>query len=225
MIVLKDRSLREIGSELIVGLTSVLAAPLKIAMGAAEKVIHVLCRLWTDFVSGNIKTLADVVSAALKAVWVVASVGVVSALEVQMTQLCGLAGPIFGEVLAAICAGVVAGVMIAVGNRSIEWVVQSLFMSAARRRREDIEAFCDEMIPKLVADRDHLEELVASHLAERRVVLASTFSNLQSTRDSGDIDGFLEGLQKVNLTYGQALQLQTFEQFDHFMQSDRPLKI
>ena len=226
----KDRSVREIGSEFIVGAASILTAPLKMATAAVERIVHVLRRLWMDFAGGRIKTLTELVSAALKAAWVVASVGIVSALEVEFIQLFSWAGPVFGEMLAGICAAVVAGVMIAVGNRSIEWVVKSLFgvfqaAARARRRREEIEAFCNEMLPRLVEDRERLEALVTTHLAERRIMLTSTFEDLRATREAGDIDGFLQGLQRVNEAYGKALEWQTFGEFDQMMEIGSSLKM
>ena len=220
---LKDRSLREVGAEVLTGLASVLTAPLRMATAAVEQIVEVLRRLWMEFVDGKLKTLADVVAAALKAVFTVASVGVALALEAEFTTL--FAAMPFGEILAAVSAAVVAGVMIVVGNRAIDHIVRSLFglfqgADIAKRRREEIEAFCAERIPQLIADRDHVEALVETHLADREALFASTFADLRSARDRGDVDGFLNGLHKLNQAYGKTLPWRTHKEFDDFMLDD-----
>ena len=224
---LKDRSLREVGSEAITAVASVLTAPLRMATAAVEKIVEVLSRLWRDFVAGRLKSPADVVSAALKAVFAVASVGVAAALETQLSTLFG--GIPFGDILAALCAAVVAGVMIVLGSRAIEAVVRSLCRifegaAAARRRREEIEALCAELLPKLVADREQLQSLVDSHLAERQA-LDRTFADLYSARDANDIDGFLEALCGLNKAYGTILPWGNFDEADSAMLGPEPLKL
>ena len=221
---LKDRSLREVGSEAITALASVLTAPLRMVKSAVESIVDVLRRLWMDFVDGRLKTPADVIAAGLKAVFAVASVGVATALESEFEALFG-AVPVVGEILPALCAAVVAGVMIVVGNRAIDHIVRSLFAmfqsaEVARRRREETEAFCAEQIPRLIADRNHLEALVETHLTDREALFACTFADLKSARDSDDMDGFLNGLQKLNQAYGKTLPWRTHREFDDFMLDD-----
>lgn len=227
MSALKDRSLREIGSEAIAAAASVLAAPLRMATAAVEKIVEVLRRLWMDFVAGRLKSPADVVSAALKAVFAVASVGVAVALETQLSTL--FAGIPFGDILAALCAAVVAGVMIVLGNRAIESVIHSLCCifegaAAARRRREEIEALCAEVLPKLVADRERLQSMVDSRLTERQRLFDRTFADLRSARDANDIDGFLEALCGMNKVYGAMLPWCNFDEADSAMLSPTPFR-
>ena len=195
LVVLKDRSLREIGSEAITAFVSMLTAPLRMARGAIEGIVEVLRRLWMEFIEGKLKTLADVVAAGLKAVLAVASVGIAMALETKLGTLFAAAPFGGGEILAALVAAVVAGVMIVVGNRSIDHIVRSLFgifqgAEMARRRREEIEAFCAAAIPQLIADREHLESLVEAHLTRRESLLACTFEDLQSARTATTWTGF-----------------------------------
>ena len=221
LVSLKDRSLREVGNEAITALASVLTAPLRMVTSAVEKIIDVLRRLWMDFVDGRLKTPADVVAAGLKAVFAVASVGVATALESEFETLFGTV-PVAGEILPVLCAAVVAGVMIVVGNRAIDHIVRSLFAmfqgaEVARRRRDEIEAFCAEQVPRLIADRNHLDALVETHLGDREVLFTCTFAELASARDSNDMDGFLNGLQRLNQVYGKTLPWRTHREFDDFM--------
>ena len=219
-IVLKDRSLREVGSEVIV---SALTRPLKLATDAIERIVTVLRRLWMDFLSGKLRTVADVVSAALKAVYAVASVGVAILLEQSLSPYFAIVPG--GDLLAAVIAAVVAGVLIVVGNRSIDHIVRSLFgifhgAELARLRREEIEAFCAAEVPRLIADWDRLEALVETHLADREALFACTFAELTSARHGNDVDGFLNGLQKLNQDYGKTLPWRTHREFDEFMDDD-----
>jgi len=225
---LKDRSAREIGSEVIAAATSILAAPFKIAAAAVEKIVMALRRFWMDFIAGKLKTPADVVAAALKAVFIVASAGVAVAVEAELTPL--FAGIPFGDILAALCAAVVAGVMIVVGNRAIESVVASLCRifegaAAAKRRREEIEALCAEVLPQLVADREQLQSMVDSHLTGRQVLFNRTFADLQAARDTSDIDRFLKGLCKLNEAFSKALPWCNMAEFDNAMSHPDPLKL
>ena len=226
---LKDRSLREIGSEVVLGIVSAAARPLKLARAAVERIVSILRRLWMDLYSGKVRTVADVVSAALKAVYVVASAGVAILLEQTLSPYFGVLPG--GDLLAAVVAAVVAGVMIVVGNRSIEHVVCSLvgiFRGAelAKLRREEIEAFCAAEIPRLISDRHRLEALVETQLADREALFACTFAELQVARDGNDIPGFLNGLQKLNQNYGKALPWRSDEELEEFMlDASQPLKL
>ena len=221
---LKDRSVREIGAEVIAAAASVLRVYFRMAAAAIKKIVKVMRRLWMDFVAGKLKTLADVVAAALKAVFVVASVGVALAVETKLAPL--FAGLPFGDILAALCAAVIAGVMIVVGNRTIEAVVLSLFhifegAAKAKLRREEIEKLCAEALPQLVEDRERLEALVESYFPERQLLLERKFSDLQSAHDAGDIDGFVRGLCGVNKAYSSVLPWCNFDEADSAMLSDK----
>ena len=219
----KDRSLREIGTEAITAVASIVTARLKMAAVAVEKIVDALRRLWMDFVAGKLKTLADVVSACLKAVFAAVSVAAAFSVESQLAPQ--FATFPFGDVLAALCAAVVAGVMIVLGNRGIDYIVRSMFelfqgAEVARRRREEIEAFCAETLPQLVADRERLEALVETHIAGREALLDRTFADLQSARDTNDIDGFIKALNELH-----PLPWRTFDEFVDFMHSPEPLRL
>ena len=223
----RDRSLREVGSEVILGMVTTLASPLRMAKAAIEKTYKVLRRLWMDFVNGKIKTLADVVSAALMAVFAIASVGIAIALEEWLSSM--MAAIPGGGILAAIIAAALAGVMIVVANRGIVAVVQTLFGifargAAARLRREEIERMCDDLIPQLFEDRDRLEALMNEHFSEREKILESSFEQLQTSPHLRDIDAFLGGLVQINAAYGSSLPWHNFQQFDELMLDDKPIK-
>ena len=150
------------------------------------------------------------------------------AVEAKLTPLFG--GIRFGDILAALCAAVVAGVMIVLGNRAIDSVVVSLGRiiegaTAAKRRREEIEALCAEALPQMVADREQLQSILNSDLAGRQAVLDRTFADLQSTRDANDIDGFLARLCDLNGAYGAMLPWSNIDEFESNMLSPEPLKL
>ena len=225
---IRDRPLRELGFEVLSMGISMLAAPLKMAGAVLSRILHIVRRLWVDFVAGKIKSLADVVSAILKAVYSAAVLAVTLAVERQLSDVLGAVPG--GEMLSAVLAAAVAGVVIVIGNRGIEAIVRGLAaMSArvelARRRRKDIERFCAQAIPMLIADRDRLEELVDRHLAERETALDRAFADMSAARDGEDIGRFLDGLKALNAAYGKALQWGSQTEFDTVMQSDEPLKL
>ena len=225
----KDRSLREIGSEVIAILASVLTAPLRMAEAAIKEIVSVVRRLWTDFVGGKIKCVSDLIAACLKALVALGIVGVAIALESKLSPLLG--GVPGGGVLAAVVAAVVAGVMIVLANRSIDGVIQglmSIFNAGviARRRREEIERICEEALPKLVEDRERLQALADRYFAERESLLDATFEDIRSAGDDDDFDGFLKGLITINAAYGKLLPWASFAEFDELMlDDDRALKL
>ena len=220
---LKSRLWREIGSEILTGLISVLTTPLKMANSAIEKIASVLHRLWMEFVDGKIKSLADLVAACLKTLVVAASAGVALALEAKLSPL--MAAIPGGDVLAAIIAAVVAGVMIVIGNRSIDGIVQALFgmfndATIAYRRRQEIQKMYEEVIPRLIEDRERLQDLVDSHFAERETLLDATFEDMQSARENQDFDDFLKNLITLNEAYDKVLPCVNLEEIDEFMLDD-----
>ena len=173
------------------------------AATAVEKIVATLRRLWMDFVAGKLKIPSDVLSAGLKAAFAVASVGVAFALESPLAPLFATAGPL-GRILAALCVAGLAGVMIVIGNRRIDHIVQSPFAlfrgpQVVRCRRQAIAAFCAEVVPQLVAGRDHLAALVETHLARRETLYSRTFADLQTARHSGDIDCFMRSEAPLNI--------------------------
>ena len=224
---IKDRALRELGFEALSMGVSMLATSLKMARAAVSKIEGVYKRLWMDFVAGKIKSLADVVSAILKAVYSVACIGVAIAVERYLSTVLGVVPG--GEMLSAVLAAAVAGVIIVIGNRGVEAIVRGLAeLSAraelARRRREEIERFCAQAIPRMIADRDRLEDLVDRHLAERRIALGRSFADMCAARDGDDEDlgRFLDALKTLN----PALPWSSLAEFESsVMLSDEPLKI
>ena len=216
----KDRLLREIPSEIISGVTTLLASFFGTTMMAIKEIVNLLRRLWMEFVAGKIRTLADVVSVALKTIFAAAGVAATLALEGKLSiELSVIPG---GDIIAAILAGAVGGAMIAIGNRSIESVVRGFFATfgaanLARARREEIEQFCDSVLPRMIADREQLEELVDRHCEAREPALDRTFSDLHAAKRRNDIEGFLAGLVEVNDAYGKTLPWTDFSEFQNFM--------
>ena len=194
------------------------------AKAAAEKIVEVLRRLWMDFLAGELKTVGDVVSAALKALLAVAGLGVATLVEAKLT-------PLLGGILAALCAAVVAAVMVVLGSRAIESAVVCLSgivagATAAKRRREEIEALCAEALPQMVADREQLQLIVDSDFSGRQALLGRTFADLRSARSANDIDGFLARLRGLNEAYGALLPWSGFAEFEKtVMLSSEPLKL
>lgn len=223
---LKDRSLREIGPEVIVSLASVLAGMLKIATAAIEKIVSTIRRLWTEFIGGKIKSVSDLISICLKTLVALSTVAVATTLETKLNLY-------FSAVpgLAAVVAAAVAGVMIVLASRSIDGVIQGLLSifnagAIARRRREEIEKICEEALPKLIEDRERLQALADSYFAERESLLDATFKDIQLAGKNHDFDGFLKGLITINAAYGRQLPWASFEEFDEFMlDDDRTLKL
>lgn len=226
---LKDRSLREIGAGVIEVLASVFNNMVKATAKKVQEMVNILRRLWADFVDKRIKSVSDLITACLKAVVALSIVGVVAVLQAELGQM--LSGIPGADVLIAVAAAVVAGVMIILANRSIDGVIQGLLSifhagAVARMRREEIDRICEEALPQLVADRERLQVLADGSLVQRGSLLCATIEDIQSTKDNGDFNGFLRGLDKINQEYGKLLPWKSFDELDEIMLDDkRTLKL
>lgn len=218
---LKRSSGRELATEILYLILAALTAPLRMAAGAVRSVADTVRRLWMDFVDGKLETLADVVSAVLVAVLAVAAVGVATTLEAELgALLTGL--PVVGELVAAVIAAALAGLMVALGAHAIEKVVHALFgifagAKEARRRREAIEQLCAEVVPELIADRDRLKQILDSHLGKIEDAMTATFVSLGDSDSQQDTGAFIDGLVALNAAYDAKLPWRNTTEFDERM--------
>ena len=141
------------------------------------------------------------------------------------TVLAGPVGTVVGGMVGGI-AGTAVGEAVWEGGKAIvKTAALTVRVEFARRRREEIERFCAQAIPRMIADRDRLEELVDRHLAEHEAALDRAFADMAAARDGEDIGRLLDGLNALNAAYGKTLQWGSQAEFDTVMQSDEPLKL
>ena len=129
--------------------------------------------------------------------------------------------PVFG-------AFVGAGVGYFVGNMlhqsGLIALGDSRIVREAKERRQVIEKLCQSLIPEIQKSRKNLTLHINKHFSERKEEFSQSFNILDESLNKWDSDNFVAALERINKQFGASLQFKTFNEFDNFMKSDKPLK-
>lgn len=91
----------------------------------------------------------------------------------------------------------------------------------ARERRERIEELCYESIARMQASRLAMTELLDAHFADQAATLAGAFDEMDMAMTDWNADSYVQGLSKLNATFGHSLKFENFDSFDAFMVDDQ----
>lgn len=97
---------------------------------------------------------------------------------------------------------------------------ESKIVKEAKHRRLAIEEMCLSLIPQIRNQRIAFEAQLTKHFNERDTEFRIAFMQLDSSLEDWSPNGFVSGLEKINLQFGKTLQFKTFEEFDDFMQTN-----
>ncbi|SFM41798.1 hypothetical protein SAMN03159341_1327 [Paenibacillus sp. 1_12] len=84
-------------------------------------------------------------------------------------------------------------------------------------RRNKIRAIATAAIEAMGKQGNELLEMIEKFYAERRKVFSESLSMLESARHIGNIELFTQGLNKIAVEMGGALQFKNFTEFNNFM--------
>jgi hypothetical protein len=179
-----------------------------------------------DYCTGKIKSFSDLVTVVTKSLSAVGFGFLAIALEKQLIAI-GIPTPI-----AAIMAAAFAGLGITLINKILDGGIEGLVFAitsafsgaeAARLRYESIAEYCDEILPKIVEEREKFQKMVDAYYAERANIFAYSFSEIRSSVAAKDSLKLLASLESLNKAYGRTLGWSTQEEFDEMMvNSHRP---
>ena len=96
----------------------------------------------------------------------------------------------------------------------------SRVIKEAKKRRLEIEALCEKLVPKLQESREELEKYVDTYFLDRKQKFIKSFKLLDLSLKQWDPDSYVLALEEINNQFGKTLQFKTFEEFDIFMESD-----
>ncbi len=84
-------------------------------------------------------------------------------------------------------------------------------------RRNKIHTLTEVAIGAMEKQGRELELLIETHYINRKKVFQESFDIINSSTKSGDLTLFTQGLNKIAVEMGKALQFKNFEEFDVFM--------
>lgn len=129
-----------------------------------------------------------------------------------------------GQVLIPIpVVGALAGGMMgyALSSASYKILTESLRDARlAHARRLEVEKDCAEAIEMMRACRRHLEKTIKREMSEQRAIFNETFNQVKSALKIGDVDGYIDGMNKMTVAMGGKPQFSNYTEFDDLMNSD-----
>ena len=95
----------------------------------------------------------------------------------------------------------------------------------ARERRYQIEQECAEQIRALRAFREEYERRSQMWLKQTTETFVSAFDTMDIALQTDDVDAYIAGANSITRALGGKPQFENFEDFDRFMESDKPFKL
>jgi len=87
----------------------------------------------------------------------------------------------------------------------------------ARERRIEIEAACDEAIHMIREYRAEIEKAVSEYLSDHIITFHTAFDEMKKALDIDDIDGFIDGANKITRELGGKPQFENMSEFESIM--------
>lgn len=98
-------------------------------------------------------------------------------------------------------------------------------LEAARERRKEIEAACEESIAMIREYRAEMERIVAEYLTVRLETFEHAFATMEKALVEMDSDGYLAGNAEIQKILNYDVQFTNQKEFDDLMISDEKFKL
>ena len=218
---------REVALEVVtvlLGLLSNACSSISSLLNTIGKGIKQVFNSIYEYVTGQIKSFSELVSIILKSIATI-GIGSLAVLLERKLELLGLPSLISGLISAAI-----AGIAIIFASRGIDALIFSVTSAfsqakAAALRREKIEEYCNEIIPKLIGDRMSFDAIVNRYYKERKAILSDAFSSMKNALITKDAVVIYRALESINAMFGNTLGWSCQEEIDALMLSDDCIRI
>ncbi|GHV56307.1 hypothetical protein FACS189460_0830 [Deltaproteobacteria bacterium] len=215
---------KELALEILHLITGAVANVFKSAKNLLSVTMQSIGSVWDaiwNYLTGKLSSFSELVTIILKTL---TSIGIASFAFILETELIGVGIP---SLLAGILAAAAAAMAIVLANKSIDVIVLTLVASfsraeAAKLRAEQVAAKSQEILPKIIAQRDELEAFIDTHYAKREQLFQKSFLCLNVPEN---IETNLSVLEKINKAFGKSLGYSNFGEFDDLMLSPEPFKI
>lgn len=141
----------------------------------------------------------------------------------------GALGAGIGQVVIPVpIVGMLVGSMVGYALSSVSYNILVTSLSEAKLAREErirIELECNEAIAMLQQYRKELEALIQKYFHEQNAFFEQTFCEIKKTFNTGDIDGYIAGTNKITERFGKKALYSNMQEFEQFMRGEEPLKI
>ena len=94
----------------------------------------------------------------------------------------------------------------------------------AKEQRVIIEKACAEHIKFMRKYRTDLEKLINEYLCHYNEIFETAFYDIKTALEIGDVDGVIEGANKISTSLGKEVQFKNKKEFDEFMLSNENLR-
>lgn len=124
--------------------------------------------------------------------------------------------------------GALAGCMFGYFLSSVSYNILVTSLAEAKLAREErirIERECNEAIAMLQQYRKELESLIQKYFREQNAFFEQTFCEIKKAFNTGDIDGYIAGTNKITERFGKKALYSNMQEFEQFMRGEEPLKI
>lgn len=178
--------------------------------------------IW-DFISGKITSYREVISIIIKGLF---SAVVIAGTITLETKLEVLLSPILTPIIAAFVVPtfsiIIGSLAVIAMSKTVDLALNALFgafaeRDAAKLKLEKMAQIIESNLPKLIEDKNELEQLFKMDRSLRLIQLEESFQHFSAGFSESKIDCFFQGLVKINSAYGKELQFTTFNEFDEFM--------
>lgn len=180
-----------------------------------------------SYVSDEIKSMRDLISAILKALfssaWAVSTVALESKLAVELSVLLG---PIsfLAHFLAPAFAIVVGAFSVVLTSRAIDSVLDVLFgvfasKNMAKKRADEIATLVITNLEPLMSEGDRLQKIIEDEHRGRLLSADSSFSDYQKSCQRYDEEGVYRALNSMSLLWGRELQIKDIDDMQKILEN------
>ena len=167
--------------------------------------IHQICGHIYDYVTGKIKNFSDLVAVVLKAF----AVAGITTFCVILEKFVATNFPWIPGLLVAILSAAIGGIAMVFASKAIDAVVYTFVkmvsrVEAAKLRREQIEKYINDTLPKLLESSNELDAYIKDFTANQEKILQFSYPEIAKnfSDDTCTAKEFVEKLNDIHSTLG-----------------------
>lgn len=183
--------------------------------------------LW-DYISGKIKTFKDFIKVALKAIFSMVVALYAMSLESQITAyLSPILSPLIAGIISTALTIFICAFAVVVFSRTLEISINGFFAicakaEMAKKRREEIEALYDKIMPQMIENKENLEKYLNDYISDLEQRSELSFNDLQLALASDNYSKANDSICKLAELYGVKGLFKSNEEFVEFLENDEP---
>lgn len=175
---------------------------------AAKSIFNAIC----DYITGKISSFERLLSVIIKGFFSAGIIIVSVALETKLqAELSLLVTPLVAAFVAPALTIIIGSIAVVAMSKTVDLALETLFgvfaqAEIAKKRYEEIEALCEEMLPKIIEDRKKLEAMMKQEHFERKLKFETSFASYQKALLNKDNKQNFKYLNEICKLYGGELK-------------------